>query len=105
MFVLWEVKCEGQKSPLLFKLVMDVCRNTAMGCAFAAGVLCCKVKDWGSNSNTQTEKLSTSHLFIAPRYGEIAVAKSTWEQFCLTVEQKMVQNVLKFWKNSGMLCC
>lgn len=93
------------KRVLSFSSLSWMCAETLPWAAFAAGVLCCKVKDWGLNSNTQTEKLSTSHLFIALRYGEIAVAKSTWEQFCLTVEQKMVQNVLKFWKNSGMLCC
>lgn len=78
--------------------------HIAMGCAFTAGVLCCKLKDLGLNSDTQTGKVSRTSLFISLTYGEIAVAKSTWEEFCLTVEQKMVQNILKFWKNNGMLC-
>lgn len=27
MFGSWELKYEGQNTPLLFKIVMDVCRN------------------------------------------------------------------------------
>lgn len=40
------------------------------------------MKDLGLNSNTKTGKVSRSSLLLALRYGEIAVGKSTWGQFC-----------------------
>lgn len=99
MFGSWELKYEVEKSCISFFSACHGCVQThiAMGCIVLQG------KRSGLEFR-YSGKVSRSSLFIALKYGEIALAKSPWEQFCMTVEQKMAQNVLKFWKNNGAFC-